>query len=488
LQCLDTLSSSKENAELTVVSQVARGRSCLQLRGVNATETLRKVLTPKAKIPLHSWEWNWNILPDAATSFAEILPHGAIFSVQVDLSSRGGSTDSTGNEIADPAGCSNSNSEAAVKHVESVQEAVFNWDPSRRPEHENDSADDDDDDIITEDTVLFIFQKPREPNNCVANQAICGWDILCSPEVAKDLWNLLVVNEDVFPIGIVEEAQLLLECQPPVPLFPRDYVDTEESQKYWSGVDSDWKRVRQLWQGGWGRLPVDKEPTALSPISFQDLIVPEATATKDTTDGAKPDAESDSVVVVRGAFGQPFCDALAGCAKMAPTRDPDDHDSLKPAAPTRRKRRRTRHPTQLVSAMPLSNDQAQEFTETCRLLQKSLTLPAVLSCHVQVSGPGTILPGAHLLFGNDGDNKSPLGIVTAGGFSPARGGCHGVGIVGAARLLEVLASAAVGEEERKRRGAVIVRNLNGTREIQLLIMIKDGTAEYLGTLSLLTKE
>jgi hypothetical protein len=35
---------------------------------------------------------------------------------------------------------------------------------------------------------------------------------------------------------------------------------------------------------------------------------------------------------------------------------------------------------------------------------------------------------------------------------------------------------------------VIVQNLNGTREIQLLIKIKDGTAEYLGTLSLLTKE
>jgi hypothetical protein len=95
-----------------------------------------------------------------------------------------------------------------------------------------------------------------------------------------------------------------------------------------------------------------------------------------------------------------------------------------------------------------------------------------------------------LLFGNnddDDDDKSPLGMVTAGGFSPARGGCHGVGIVGAARLLKVLASAAIGEEKQK-RGAVIVRNRNGTREIQLLIKIKDKTAEYLGTLSLLTKE
>jgi hypothetical protein len=201
-------------------------------------------------------------------------------------------------------------------------------------------------------------------------------------------------------------------------------MSTKESKKYWSGVDPDWKRVRQLWQGGWGRLPVDKEPTALRPISFQDLVVSETTDTKDDADEAEPDAESDSVVVVRGAFGQPFCNALAGCAKMAPTRDPNDDDSSK--APTRRKRWRTRHPTQLVSAMPLSNDQAHEFTETCRVLQTSLTLPAVLSCHAQVSGPGTILPGARLLFGNnnneDDDDKSPLGIVTTGGFSPARGG------------------------------------------------------------------
>ena len=406
-----------------------------------------------------------------------MLPHGAIFSVQVDLSSHASTA------AASAAALSNSNSEAATKHVESVRQSISDWDPSRQPEHERYSTDNHD--ILTRDnTVLLVFQKPREPDHCAANQAICGWDIICTPELAKDLWNRLVVNsnEVVFPIGIVEEAQLLLECQPPVPLFPRDYVDTKESKKYWSGVDPDWKRVRQLWQGGWGRLPVDKEPTALRPISFQDLVVPEATATKDDADEAKPDAESDSVVVVRGTFGQPFCNAIAGCAKMAPARDPDD-DSSK--APTRRKRRRTRHPTQLVSAMPLSNDQAHEFTESCRLLQTSLTLPAVLSCHVRVSGPGTILPGARLLLGSNDDDKSLLGIVTAGGFSPARGGCHGVGIVGAARLLEVLAS--VGGEMQK-RGAVIVRNLNGTSEIQLLIKIKDGTAEYSGTLSLLTEE
>jgi hypothetical protein len=491
LECLGTL--SKQHAELTIVGQVNGGRSCLQLRGVNATETLRKVLAPKATDALQSWEWNWKwtTVGDDQASGSDTLPRGAIFSVQVDLTA---STTDTGNEI--PAPATWSNPEAAAKHVKSVQDAISNWDPSR-PEYDEHSSLGD---AITKDTVLLIFQKPREPDhNCVANQAICGWDIICSPDLAKDIWNLLVVVNEVFPIGIVEEAQLMLECQPPVPLFPRDYVDTEESKKYWSGTDPDWKRVRQLWQGGWGRLPVDKEPAAWSPLSFNDLIlIPEVVATKDDTDTdeTKPDSEplEQRVVVVRGAFGQPFCDALGGCAKMAPT--PDDQSS-KPKPPTRRKRRRTRHPTQLVSAMPLSNDQAQEFTETCRLLQTSLTLPAVLLCHVQVSGPGTILPGARLLFRNNGDgddkptslvpSSAPLGIVTAGGFSPARGSCHGVGIVGAARLLEVLASAAVGEEKQK-RGAVIVRNLNGTRDIQLLVTIKDGTSEYSGTLSLPTKE
>ena len=32
----------------------------------------------------------------------------------------------------------------------------------------------------------------------------------------------------------------------------------------------------------------------------------------------------------------------------------------------------------------------------------------------------------------------PLGVVVAGGFSPCRGKCHGVGFLGAARFIEAL--------------------------------------------------
>ena len=35
-------------------------------------------------------------------------------------------------------------------------------------------------------------------------------------------------------------------------------------------------------------------------------------------------------------------------------------------------------------------------------------------------------------------HASPLGIVAAGGFSPCRGHCHGIGFVGAAKLLDAL--------------------------------------------------
>jgi hypothetical protein len=201
LESLETLSSSsKEHAELTIVSQVAGGRSCLQLRGVNATETLRKVLAAQAKAPLRSWNWNWNTLHDATrSSVAEMLPHGAIFSVQVDLSSHASTA-------APAAALSNSNSEAATKHVESDQQGISNWDPTRRPEHERYSTDDDN--ILTRDnTVLLVFQKPREPDHCMANQAIYGWDILCSPELAKNLWNLFVVNSNEVVFRLVSSKK-----------------------------------------------------------------------------------------------------------------------------------------------------------------------------------------------------------------------------------------------------------------------------------------
>ena len=124
LDCLETLlSSSKEHAELTIVSQVAGEKSCLQLCGVNATETLRKVLAPQAKAPLHSCDWDWNTLHDV-TSCVEILPHGTIFSVQVDLRSHASTA------AAAPAAISNSNSEAATKHVESVQVGYIKREPA----------------------------------------------------------------------------------------------------------------------------------------------------------------------------------------------------------------------------------------------------------------------------------------------------------------------------------------------------------------------
>jgi hypothetical protein len=39
---------------------------------------------------------------------------------------------------------------------------------------------------------------------------------------------------------------------------------------------------------------------------------------------------------------------------------------------------------------------------------------------------------------NEQSHASPLGIVAAGGFSPCRGRCHGIGFVGAAKLLDAL--------------------------------------------------
>mmetsp|Transcript_8294 Transcript_8294/g.16089 ORF Transcript_8294/g.16089 Transcript_8294/m.16089 type:complete len:531 (+) Transcript_8294:216-1808(+) len=146
-------------------------------------------------------------------------------------------------------------------------------------------------------------------------------------------------------IGLVEDSHLRLECEPPIPVFPRDCVDTRASQEYWMPAcssSSSWKRIRQLYEGGWGRLPIDKtfRLDKLRSVDFRGLVgvgvdvdvdvgvdvdEGDSTGTKDGVPAATN--TTDDIVVVRGAFGRPFVDAIRRCCGRYTPRKPGNNNN-----------------------------------------------------------------------------------------------------------------------------------------------------------------
>jgi hypothetical protein len=295
-----------------------------------------------------------------------------------------------------------------------------------------------------------VSRCPRDPT-IGTNVAVCTLDIFCDPDVAKDLFLALVLKGASCPVGVAEEAHLHLESHPPLPLFPRDYPDTDEGIAYWEGNTPEWKDVRGYWESGVGRFRPNEGIS--EPIDWKDIV---------------PATTDDSVVVVRGGFGKPFMDTMSGCGIVPYSSSSSTH---------RRKRRRVRDPSLPVSAQSLSKEQAAAHLGVCTTLSQSLSLPAVLLCHLRVKGPGTVEAGAGLYA------LEPLGIhlgfATAGAFSASLGAFHGIGVVGAARLLEVIASAGSS-------GAAIISNRpDGGKEIQLRIRVSNGGSWCEASLALL---
>jgi len=393
--------------------------------------------------------------------------------------------------------------------------------------------DDDDDDNHNHNDLTLMYRAPRSLD-CPANRAVSGWEVYCCDATfASALWLALVTFDDntnnnnnnnkhdnnngnnnntgnntgnnkrahsrplqkrvrgCCAIGLVEDSHLRLECEPPIPVFPRDCVDTRASQEYWMPAcssSSSWKRIRQLYEGGWGRLPIDKtfRLDKLRSVDFRGLVgvgvdvdvdvgvdvdEGDSTGTKDGVPAATN--TTDDIVVVRGAFGRPFVDAIRRCCGRYTPRKPGNNNNnngnnTNGGEKGRHRRRRNRRPgNRVVVAPPMSREDRASFGELCRGMSSSLALPAVLLVHVRAVDKGTICSGMRI-FGADHDNNNndnsvgveanrggglSLGTITTGGFSIGRGVCHGTGVVGAVRLLDYLARSTGS-------GAVAIANHN----------------------------
>ncbi|GAX13422.1 ribonuclease P/MRP protein subunit POP1 [Fistulifera solaris] len=296
---------------------------------------------------------------------------------------------------------------------------------------------------------LLIVRKATHDNSVFCNLGVLGFDIYCSAGTAKSLFQSLVLAGGAAPIGLTEWSHLLQDAHPPVPVFPRDWPDTPSGVEYWQ-TDGIWCTVRRYLEGGSGRINPIGPP--LRSVQWAELI-----------DGV---GDEDVVVVRDAAFGKPFEEALAASGSHYSTHETSQSHPRRP--------RRSPTPP-FVTTPKLSVEDAKAFFASCNALIQSLTLPALLLCHITVFGKGVLRPNDTVFF-----DQRESGIVTSGSFSPARGQFHGIAVIGASRFLSHVAAVVSSGSN-----TFAVRECDGKRSIQLGVSVRRGDQSVFGTLSLI---
>ena len=269
--------------------------------------------------------------------------------------------------------------------------------------------------LALEDPTLNVLQECHTllVRQCSQKNAygVMGWDILCLPTTARDIFMALSSTHGMSrAIGILEEDHLNREADPPIPNFPRDYPDTTMGQLYWDpGKNQSMRHLRKTLENGWGRLK-SKESNVV--VKWTLLV----------------SNDKDNLVVIRGNFGQPFVELLQmGAGSYLQSQQ----------LSMRRNRRMVQPLSAMVFTPPLTNKASKQYGLACTTLLQSLSLPAIIQCQLYVHGRGTIVAGDQLLIMIAGSTQI-LGYATYGGFSSSRGLCHGSGFISAARLLTLL--------------------------------------------------
>ena len=280
----------------------------------------------------------------------------------------------------------------------------------------------------------------------------------------------------------------------------------DESLSSWK----DWTIIRVCIEGSWGRNNTmlrrtkrhwkqdadmqksksgKKENTTADEVTpVPELAAKEQVFGRDSTKIHWPSLvapEAESTIIVRGSFGIPFVQLFHGCGRL---RQPESSSGMN----SKRQRRPRRPPNSIVSASPLSVKDSEAHSNMCQQLKASLSLPAMLRCELYCNGKGTFNVGDMILAlctqetsddasegsasedGSDAEENAhkplPLGVVVAGGFSPSRGLYHGVGFVGAAKLIDALDGTIHGK-------GIIMPQSNGQKKMALKVLISRDTSE-----------
>ena len=473
----DAAESDEEVEGNVKVDQIKSGIALVQVRGARATETIKRALQPTSRSSRFPGEtsnsFGWEKIGSSLRAHRTI-PHGTVIPVELDPIQMGSNfvEDDQTNPARDDA-------------IEKVENDILSYVKDLSEYAAGISVKD----ILPASNfnsgsgscfTMLISHRPQNINPQLKhNAALCGWDILCSPGIASDIF-LSLNHNGTCAIGLSEEASAALEAEPPIPIFPRDYPDTASGQAYWSGRDTEWNVVRCCLEHGatGGRFKTQLKRIMKAAVQTKrnanaDAEKDSSDADKDTPESAPDDATTDttsswyspfrpiawssittpnaegereeemegigstgeSVEVVRGAYGAPFVQALhdSGHFVMA------QHN--KGRRRKRRPHRRVRPPQEAIQSNPMAGDAAARHNNMCQILLSSLSLPALLRCHVSVEGKGTFEPQATIYqYAGDvevlADNCFMLGFVVAGAFSTSRGSFHGTAFVGAVRLLQ----------------------------------------------------
>jgi len=355
--------------------------------------------------------------------------------------------------------------------------------------------------------ALLISRSLGASLNQSQNAPAFGWDIYCDASVAKDLFLSLVLMGQACPIGLVEESFIQLECQPPIAnIFPRDFPETEEGRKYWqvqpeyidaeddssdnkSSTDLNILRLCLEEGEGGGRVhvpsiikrcrtssgigkakPCDMKisPNRLTSIHWNEFV--QNNDDDDPADDANQQPYDSAVVMMRGLFGKPLMDAMSGSGNV-PMQLDGGPDTLKNKHV--KLRRRVKQPNEVRHVLPLSSDEKEPHVTISNTLLQSLSLPAVIACHLQVVGTGTLKPGASIHATNEeGEAADVMGCVAAAAFSVGRGLFHGTGIVGASHLLKAIVVASSSSQNVHNNLAVVASH--GMKQIHLIAIVKHG--------------
>jgi hypothetical protein len=444
-------------------------RICFRLYGATATAALNQVIneddTNRPGEISSKRKWS-TVIQSIINTDEQLLPHGAIIWIR-NVSVKTQTATNVEVKIQKVAPQSSDN-----YYMTNILKEVDGWNPMiTTPET----------DFLSSHDLMLVYQAPRSLD-CTPNRAISGWKVFCqNADLAKDLWISLVASSKIdsiscCAIGLLEECHLRLECEPPLPTFPRDFVDTYQSRIYWRNasdeiekgktLDEYWSCARKLFEGRWGRPNIDKITNNLikNPnVDFRSLVIcdnDDVTADKQTevSDTTEDVSKNRHIVMVRSVYCIPFVNAIEGCCGSY------DAESLSSKAGTGKKqRRKARRGDYIIKAPPLSKSEQGSFYETCQQMILGLSLPAALLCHIRVVGKGTFSPGDDIIV----KDKDILGKITASCFSTSRGAYHGLGIIGAANLLKYLALSTDSSTPCGR----VIRLVNQTKSFQLSVSV-----------------
>ncbi len=360
------------------------------------------------------------------------------------------------------------------------------------------------------------------------NVAVSGWDILCPPTLIQQLFSTLNMVGGACTIGLTEDACLKMDANPPIPIWPRDYPDTETGRRYWSSIGhgDEWRIVRYCIEEGLGGGKIqtglkrlmkrcnheneehacddgdhDLHDNDMQKVANCDsdkdrdyhtsptLIIPRVDW-KSLLDDTAISAASKSIVVVRGNFTAPFIQALHGFAQ--------DYIEGKLANDTivktkRRPRRKVRGTNEIMVLPPCESNKFAAQQQVCENLLASLSIPALLRCHIEVEGKGVIHSGMKICSWtgdrnvNDdvsSDNESSvLGYIASGRFSQRRGKFHGIGFVSSRHFLSYL-------KDEAQHGSFLVRKNEGSNVPSILLKVciqsDSKSRSIIGSLAILT--